>query len=112
MKRVRPVLVTSLLAAALLAPTAPAQARSNANGASPVDEMLKHGELVGAVVTYPWVLTQYGETHVGLTTDHYDTRGRLVLRSEVDTAADGAARPGARHPGSTTPRAASCARPT
>ena len=112
MKRVRPVLVTSLLAAALLAPTAPAQARSNANGASPVDEMLKHGELVGAVVTYPWVLTQYGETHAGLTTDHYDTRGRLVLKSEVDTAADGAARPGARHPGSTTPRAASCARPT
>lgn len=89
MNRVRPVLVTPLLAAALLLPTAPAHATDHVVGASPVDEVLKHGDLVGAVVTYPSVMTEYGETHAGLTTDHYDTRGRLVLETEVTTAADG-----------------------
>ena len=90
MKRVRPVLVTPLLAAALLVPAAPAHAKDHVVGASPVDEVLKHGDLVGAVVTYPSVMTEHGETHATVTTDHYDTRGRLVLKTEVETDASGA----------------------
>ena len=90
MKRVRPVFVAPLLAAALLVPTAPAHAEDHVVGANPVDEVLKHGELVGAVVTYRSVGTEYGETRTSVTTDHYDTRGRRVLSTEAATDAAGA----------------------
>lgn len=90
MRRVRPAFVTPLLAAALLVPAVPAHAKDHVVGASPVDEVLKHGDLVGAVVTYPSVMTEYGETHAAVTTDHYDTRGRRVLETEVARDATGA----------------------
>lgn len=90
MRRVRPVLVTPLLAAALLVTTVPAQARSNANGADPRDGVLSHGDLVGAVITYPSVTMEHGDTYASVTTDRYDTGGRRVLSTEVATDASSA----------------------
>lgn len=89
MIRVRPVLVLPVLVAALLLPGA-AEARSNFDVTDPVDSVLKHGDLVGAVVTYRSTGTERGETTELVTTDHYDSRGRRVLRTVVGTDSSGA----------------------
>ena len=49
MKRVRPVLVTSLLAAALLAPVSSAHA-DDEESPVPSGPALRHGDLVGALM--------------------------------------------------------------
>ena len=91
MVRVRPVLVTPLLTVALLLPTAPVHAAGRQVTFPDLDGVvLRHGDLVGAVVTHSTVETGRGETYTQVTTDHYDTRGRLVLSSGVGTDPEGA----------------------
>jgi hypothetical protein len=88
MNRVRPVLVTFLLAAALLVPTVPAHA-DEGETPTPVGPVLRHGDLIGAVVTRTLTTTQGGDSITQVVTDHYDTRGRLVLQDVVGTDASG-----------------------
>jgi hypothetical protein len=50
---------------------------------------MRHGDLLGAVVTRTLTTTQGGESTTQVVTDHYDTRGRLVLQDVVGTDASG-----------------------
>ena len=89
MRSVRPVLVTSLLAAALLAPAGTAHA-DDEESPVPSGPELRHGDLVGALVQYDLTTTVGGVAVTRGITEEYDGRGRLVEQDVDDHDASGA----------------------
>lgn len=90
MKRVRPVLVTSLLAAALLAPAGTAHADDEESPVPSGGPVLRHGDLVGSQVHYAITTTQGGVAVTRTVAEQYDQRGRLVEQDVTDTDPSGA----------------------